>query len=477
MSDDVVGSKSVFAGPAKRMFIDVLTRDVSLIPAILDLVDNSVDSANALLRAAADSTDAPDGLKLRIDISAYPDRFEVRDNCEGITLEAAEGYVFALGRPEEGSASQQTGSIGRFGVGMKRTLFKIADSFTVRSATADTLFKVDLDIEDWMSKRTEEGHDDWYIQLDVLRRGDDEPRGTTVQVNELQTWVTDAFSDAKMINRLREELRSRHRMAIERGIEMRLNGTPLKPLPSQVSAGGEIAPGYRRFAVDSVDGGAISVEIFAGMVKAVTHRGTDEEPEDGEEAERAAGWYVFGNGRLIVGPDRSDLTGWAGGRDLPRYHNQYSRFRGYVLMTADDVRALPWTTDKTGIEPNDRAWIKIRREMVNLGRQVVSHLNAIKRETGAPDEVTDRPLSAALDDPRTKTVTISDLQGSLTSDQPAAAPPENPAARHRGGVRIAYAVDEDEFSEVAAGLDADTKKAVGERTFSYYLNNVVRGVR
>ncbi|KTR41664.1 hypothetical protein NS263_04085 [Curtobacterium oceanosedimentum] len=462
------------------MFIDVLIRDVSLIPAILDLVDNSVDSANALLRAVSAQQTAGGGPELEplwIEIVATPDRFEVRDNCEGIAVGAAENYVFALGRPADAPENQAAGTIGRFGVGMKRTLFKIAKRFTVHSSTHDSTFRVDLDVDDWMDKRTDDDRDDWFIQLDVLEHPSEAARGTTISVEQLQPWVAAAFDDGKTLNRLREELRSRHRMAIEQGIRISLNGKLLKPLPSQVSLGDEIAPAHRAFTVAGDEGLPIDVRIFAGLVKAATHRGMDEEPEDGKEAERAAGWYVFGNGRLIVGPDRSDLTGWGGGRDLPRYHNQYSRFRGYVLMEAEDVRALPWTTDKTDIEPDQAAWVKIRREMVDAGREVIGHLNAIKRETGAPTEITHRPLSAALESAGTKTVTISEIAPTLTEDQRAKAPAENPDARPREGIRIAYAVDEDEYTEVASGLDVDTKKAVGERTFSYYLEHVVRGER
>ena len=43
---------SANASPAKRFFISMLIRDIELIPAIVDLVDNSVDAA----RQTAEST-------------------------------------------------------------------------------------------------------------------------------------------------------------------------------------------------------------------------------------------------------------------------------------------------------------------------------------------------------------------------------------------------------------------------------------
>ena len=54
--------------PTKELFIDILTRDISLIPAIIDLVDNSADGAKRLRKNGSFK-----GLWVRIEIS--PEEF------------------------------------------------------------------------------------------------------------------------------------------------------------------------------------------------------------------------------------------------------------------------------------------------------------------------------------------------------------------------------------------------------------------
>ena len=46
------------------------------------------------------------------------------------------------------------GSVGVFGVGMKRAIFKMGASFSVRSDTEDAHFLIEQDIDEW--KKTSE---------------------------------------------------------------------------------------------------------------------------------------------------------------------------------------------------------------------------------------------------------------------------------------------------------------------------------
>ncbi len=103
--------ETVDASPVKRLLIDIITRDIGLVAAIVDLVDNSVDSARAL---------RPDGdlAGMNIDLRLSPGAFSIEDNCGGITVKNAKDYVFRLGRT--GAEPGLAGAIGQFGVGLKR---------------------------------------------------------------------------------------------------------------------------------------------------------------------------------------------------------------------------------------------------------------------------------------------------------------------------------------------------------------------
>src|SRR5213075_1155880 len=84
------------AAVAKRFFIALITRDITLEDAILDLVDNSVNSA--LRNIGFDSTrvgaliagTAADPEKVsEIDIHLNGRKFEITDTCGGIDIETA----------------------------------------------------------------------------------------------------------------------------------------------------------------------------------------------------------------------------------------------------------------------------------------------------------------------------------------------------------------------------------------------------
>ena len=97
----------------------MLIRDVTLADAIGDLIDNSVDGAKQLR-----PTKNYHGLN--IEIEANLDHFLIKDNCGGIDSEVARNYAFRFGRPK--GKPILLGSVGQFGIGLKRSLFKMGKS-------------------------------------------------------------------------------------------------------------------------------------------------------------------------------------------------------------------------------------------------------------------------------------------------------------------------------------------------------------
>ena len=109
--------------PTKEFFVHMITRDITIRDAILDLLDNSVDGASKI------QPDDFSGLFIKLNISE--DEFVLEDNCGGFSLEIAQKYAFRFGRPSDTVTLGKT--IGRFGVGMKRALFKMGAKFEVES--------------------------------------------------------------------------------------------------------------------------------------------------------------------------------------------------------------------------------------------------------------------------------------------------------------------------------------------------------
>ncbi|GIJ94071.1 hypothetical protein CAPN002_12890 [Capnocytophaga stomatis] len=137
MSDNIIQGN-----PTKTFFINMITRDISIKDAILDLLDNSIDGASRI------NSESYEGLF--IEITVNKNEFIVKDNCGGFSLDTAKKYAFRFGRPDD--APDAKGSVGRFGIGMKRALFKIGKQFEVESKTDTDHFEVIVDVNEWRNK-------------------------------------------------------------------------------------------------------------------------------------------------------------------------------------------------------------------------------------------------------------------------------------------------------------------------------------
>src|SRR5206468_1285406 len=160
--------------------------DVQLTRAIIDLVDNCVDGAHRLRNDGRF-----DGLWVRIELDG--DRFRVSDNCGGIPVQIARDYAFRFGRPKE--ALDTPHSVGLFGVGMKRTFFKLGQEFSVASRCSTEQFTLHVDVNKWIAGDNDHGPDDWHFAFDTVDEHapavPDEETGTIIEVRSLHPTVLD----------------------------------------------------------------------------------------------------------------------------------------------------------------------------------------------------------------------------------------------------------------------------------------------
>lgn len=141
-------TKTVSASPTKEFFISMLTRDISLISSIVDLVDNSVDAALSL--------DDLSNRYVRLNLNCSS--ATIIDNCGGISYDAATNYAFKFGRPP--NTPNTPHSVGRFGVGMKRALFKMGNIFNIKSRHSSKSFEVSVNVDKWV-----EDDSDWTFDI------------------------------------------------------------------------------------------------------------------------------------------------------------------------------------------------------------------------------------------------------------------------------------------------------------------------
>lgn len=447
--------RSVNAAPEKHLFVRTLTRDIELTPAIADLVDNSVDGALRELQARGIDDTTMDALEpdatpfedfeVRIEVSK--NRFSIVDNCSGIELDIAVNYAFRFGRPE-GWESVKHG-VGQFGVGMKRSLFKMGRHFTVESRAAESSFTLEVTLEDWLDD------EDWLFPLTESDQDDENPpdqRGTVIEIDDLYPDVANRFDDPVFVQELRSFLEIQHQRSLNKGLNIYVNGTGLRPYEPTLLSSAEIQPIVRRVAVD-VDGSEVTISVRAGISRELDVP----EAEDRTQAERA-GWYVYCNERLIVAANKSDHTGW--GVSTANYHPQYRAFRGFCYIDADDPAALPWNTTKTGFNTSDPVYMRAKQEMAKALKEVQAVLNALKKErervTSEDDRVLERALRQATPTPPSKLTETS----SLKYPQPARPP--------KSAVSVQYSVDREKMQEVIDALGADSAREAGMKTFDYF---------
>jgi hypothetical protein len=427
----------VDASPTKEFFIDMLTRDIELVPAIIDLVDNSIDGARRLRKHGPYKD-------LFVRLRATPEEFSIVDNCGGIDLETALKYAFRFGRPD--GMQRTPHSIGQFGVGMKRALFKLGRKFTVESTAAKSRFALNVDVPAWSKLKS------WDLPMKSATTTKTVPvskRGTKIVVAPLHANVGEDFGLATFQSRLRDELERAHQSSVAQGLAISLNGTPLHINVGTLLQSAELRPALREF---SLNGGedAVDAKIYCGVA---------------ESQPRNAGWYVFCNGRLVLEADRTRATGWGEreGKEIPLYHNQFARFRGYAFLESDDAGRLPWNTTKTGVDADSEVFRSVRREMLLMARPVIDFLNELDAENDREEEQGPGPLTLAV--AAAKAVPLAKTKPSETF----IVPQKKPKPKRTTG-RIQYDRPVTKIAAVKKALGVSTYVQVGERTFDYFYD-------
>jgi len=226
-------SRLLQADPTKEFFVFMLTRDIDLDDAVTDLIDNSVDGARRL-RAGGHFNG------LTVAVTAQQDMFRIADNCGGIEVDIARNYAFRFGRASGTPTTAH--SIGQFGVGMKRGLFKIGRNFRIESTSERSRFTVGVNIEEWQT------HDRWAFLIDDLEEPDSpfppERRGTIIEVTNLREDAASQFGLENFQSRLAREIEAKHRRSMLKGLTISLNGVQLKPHNDTILNSDQIQPAY-----------------------------------------------------------------------------------------------------------------------------------------------------------------------------------------------------------------------------------------
>lgn len=432
----------VDGSPTKEFFVEMLTRDVPLDIAILDLVDNSIDGAKRLR-----GQDAFDDLE--VDIQFGQGHFSITDNCGGIPFELAKNYAFRFGRPKDTPALKH--SVGRFGVGMKRALFKIGAEFTVSTRSELESYNIVVKVSEWASPE----HPDWDFPVVGYQPFDkplqEQDRGTTISVSKLTEEAQRQFNLSYFESGLQTTIARRHQTQIDQGLIIRLNDVAIPSTDIRFLF--SLAPNLFPSFVQTHNNG-VTVRVIAGI---------------GESSPLEAGWYVYCNGRMVLDADRNRVTGWGEPKMMPRFHNQYARFRGAAFFDSDDATLLPWNTTKNGVDEGMPIFAETRRVMITAMRPVVRFLDLLDKELDERPEG-ERGLTDLVEGAVLKPIIDLPWSDLFKYERPTDLPP--PPERQ---LNILYKRPHVLVEAVKKSLRVRTARAAGELTFDYYVEqeNVV----
>jgi hypothetical protein len=430
--------------PTKTFFVNMITRDITIRDAILDLLDNSIDGASRINK--------DDYSGLFINLTVNKDEFILKDNCGGFSLEIAKNYAFRFGRPE--TAQAVGGTVGRFGVGMKRSLFKMGKSLKVESKTEADHFQVHIDVAEWLVKTDlitnkegkEEEIDDWnFDYVDINPEINNlEVKGTSIKVSELYDEVSNQFDDDAFLFSLEDDIEKLLNFSLEKRLKIYLNGKLLKNKNLEIF-NENTTPYNHSFTKEGVN-----YKIIAGL-------GSTGFPS-------TAGWYIYCNDRLVLSANQNEVTGW-GIDSVPKFNNDYAMFRGVVYLDSEDTIKLPLTTTKKGIDSSSEVYRLALTYMKEAMQDVITFLKDV-RKLEDPNE-----YKITVGEQQDKTINIVSLKTKVfDSERRFIAPPINyhELTKKPTEIRISYSVDRKLAERVKQYNGAKNFKELGLNIFDYY---------
>lgn len=410
-SDQMNLDLQIVAAPTKSFFVDMLTRDISLDDAILDLLDNCLDG---VIRANKENSEIDpkkpyNGYYAKITFDKY--HFSIEDNCGGIERDRAKNSAFKLGRPKD-TLEEHLGTIGAYGIGMKRAIFKMGRSASITTQHKDDRFSVKIEPE-WM-----EQDDEWNLSIENLESSALD--GTTIEVKDLNPNISAQFDDSRsnFSNEIREKISSLFTLIMEKGFKIEVNGIKIERKPLTLLFDEKLFEnkdntGLGAFLYTYKDKN-IEIEIALGFLGRMKKKYLEDALEGNVKGDDAlegeireeAGWTILCNERAVVYKDRTERTGWGGAGNAPKYHPQFRNIAGIVSFRSSEPRELPLTTTKHGIDWGDTNYLKVKKYMTEALREFTSYTNSWK---GFSDEEEAYFKKA-------KPISISEIQSSLPQD-------------------------------------------------------------
>lgn len=436
------------ASAEKRLFISLLTRDIPLVAAFLDLIDNSINSAiepfSGRLKTAADYLAVldDDSIKPRIPITLTISKssITIEDKAGGISAKTAAEHVFKFGRGDDENHEDDRLSV--YGIGLKRAIFKMGNKIVMESDHVDGGFFLDLKVTDWAKDKSQP----WTFDITPRAPCPAGHTGTKIVITDLYEEVARRIDDGVFMGQLEAAISRTYAYYLGKFATVSVNDREVDGVNIEIG---------QNHTSETFTFSGVTCAIAAGLAT----------PEGGQFRDKSSGWFVFCNGRAVISADKSPLTGWGGG-GLPIFQPKHRPFLGTVFFVAENAEQLPWTTTKSAINEDSETWQQAKRQMSSIGRIVVSFLDG--RYTDEGTEVASKDLQDVTKAP----VTL--MRAAVSQKRTFEAPKVRSAPQT---TRIQYDAKVDQIKAIAKYLKRPSMSGsdIGRHTFNYFYRNEVGG--
>ena len=442
----------VNTSPSKKYFIDMITKDVSAESCILDLIDNSIDAHKKNYMNGES--------EIRINFSVEDDFFSITDDCGGMSKDIAIHKAFRFGNSE----IRTSGTLGMYGIGMKRSIFKIGKDFEVKSKCKEDSFKVYMTQDEWLTLKTknEKGEpiDDWKFYLEDEQYSFKD--GVHIHIKKLNESIISYLKYPRNIKSLKDKISNSYHELLEKGVSIYINNERVIYMGEDL-----FESNILKSDIEEEELGDVSVKLIIGV---------------GSPNPQKAGWNIICNGRTIIANDKTQLTGWAAeysteedseiddrikstDKVMPVFHNDFARFRGFVYLNSNDATQLPLNTTKDGIDLQHPIYEYIYEKMIDKMKIVLPKLRGLQEVIrNCKKESTVPPTNGFIVKPLDELYEIKNQRFSLEL--------ENYKAVDKIK-NIPMYIDEKTTVKLKRYFEASTNKELGEKIYSFVMGKVL----
>lgn len=325
---------------------NTLTQDITTLEAIYDLIDNSIDAARRDIftnkNFTADDYGMPrDYSGYSIDVVVNDKEISIVDNCLGFSKEELENKSLTLGQ----SSNHEFG-IGQYGIGLKRSLLKIGNKYTLNTDDEKHRFKVNFTNKDFNSEKG-------FISSSILKSNN--RKMTSLKINNLkQAILPDIKSEIWYENAI-EGMNQRYTIYLEKGLRISIKYFENKPKEIKSSLvklrhDSKFKSFKRSYKLNK----DVTVIISAGIHSKYKFKGElDYSVSENRKITNEYGIYIICNDRVIVASSKEKMHGWK-----TNWHSEYNGFICIVRFISQNPSLLPINTAKTAIQADSAIFLK-----------------------------------------------------------------------------------------------------------------------